>query len=369
MTRREGSIRRRPDGTYEARYVGADGRRHSVYAKTLREAQQRLRASLAGAEQGIAPIGLRLTVGAFLDDWLATSVRPRLRPATAASYESTVRLYIKPAIGGLPLAKLTPEDVSRMLAGLDGELSPTTRRYVYTVTRIALGRALKSGRVSRNVATLIDPPKASSRELVPPSLAEVGTFLASVRGDRLEPLYVTAIGLGLRQGELLGLRWPDVDLEGGSLTIRQQLSQRTGTLAVPKTERSRRTLRLGSEVTAALREQRRRQLEDRIRAGSSWHDEGFVFATPIGTPLDGANVTHRFQTALERAGLRRWRFHDLRHASATLRLERGEDLATVSRILGHASITTTANVYGHLTDAMLDQDAERMDGILRHARG
>lgn len=122
-------------------------------------------------------------------------------------------------------------------------------------------------------------------------------------------------------------------------------------------------------VTDALRQQRQIQREDRLRAGSRWHDNGFVFATTTGTALDGTNVTHRFQAALDRAGLRRWRFHDLRHASATLRVEQGEDLATVSRILGHASITTTANVYGHLTDAMLDRDAERMDGILRHARG
>jgi integrase len=141
-----------------------------------------------------------------------------------------------------------------------------------------------------------------------------------------------------------------------------------GKLAPPKTDRSRRTLRLGVEVRDALRDQQRRQRVERMRAGSRWTDAGHVFITTTGTSLDGPTVTHAFQAALERAGLRRQRFHDLRHACATLRLEQDEELAVVSRILGHASITTTANVYGHLTDAMQDRAAERMDSILARRR-
>jgi integrase len=175
---------------------------------------------------------------------------------------------------------------------------------------------------------------------------------------------MAAVGLGLRQGELLGLRWSDVNPDAGTVAIRHTRNAKTGELAEPKTERSRRTLRLGGELPAALRSHKARKGEERLAAGRRWRDGDYVFTTPSGQSLDAANVTHRFQAALAVAGLPRQRFHDLRHACATLRLEQGEELAIVSRILGHASITTTANVYGHLTDAMLGRSAERTDTIL-----
>ena len=230
--------------------------------------------------------------------------------------------------------------------------------------RIALGEALRSKRVVRNVALEVRAPRSSQPERTPLTLDQVGTFLRSVEGDRLEALYMTAIGLGLRQGELLALRWSDVNLDAGTLTVRHTRNSRTGTLAEPKTERSRRTLRLGAELAGALQEHRRRQLEERLAVGGRWHDGDYFFATPTGQSLDAANVSHRFHAALAAAGLPSQRFHDLRHACATLRLEQGEELAVVSRILGHASITTTVNVYGHLTDAMLGRAADRTDVIL-----
>jgi integrase len=294
------------------------------------------------------------------------TVSAHVRPRTAESYAATVRLYLSPNLGTIQLAKLEPEDVGRMAARLAarGDLSPTTIRYAYVVLRIALGEAFRSKRVVRNVALEVRAPRASQRERTPLTLAQVGTFLRSVAGDRLEALYMTAIGLGLRQGELLALRWGDVNVDAGTLTVRHPRNSRTGALAEPKTERSRRTLRLGAELANALREHRRRQIEERLAAGSRWHDEDYIFATPAGRSLDAANVTHRFHAALTAAGLRRQRFHELRHCCATLRLEQGEELAVVSRILGHASITTTANVDGHLTDAMLGRAADRTDVVL-----
>jgi integrase len=361
---REGTIRQRPDSRWEARYRGPDGRQRSLYAATRRGAQERLRAALTASEQGIRPIESRLTVGAFLEGWLASSVRLRCRSTTADNYTTIVRLYLQPAIGRIPLAKLEPEHVQAMLAKLSAgngargeQLSPTTVRYVYAVLRIALGRALKAGRVVRNVATLVDPPAKAKAELTPLSADQVATFLSHVAGDRLEALYVTAIGLGLRQGELLGLRWSDVDLEAGMLTIRHTLQRGTRTLAEPKTERARRTLQLPSEVTAALRAHRKRQLDGKASE--------YVFASSSGRPLDPRNVARRFAMAIAAAGLPAQRFHDLRHACATLLLEQGEDLAVVSKLLGHANLSTTADVYAHLTPAMGQRAAERMDGVLR----
>jgi integrase len=361
MTRRTtgGSVRHHATrDLWEARYVGADGRRHSVYARTEKGAQEKLRTALHNADAGIRPVGSQLTVGAFLDDWLTTSVRQRCRPRTAESYAETVRRYIAPAIGRIPVAKLEPEHVGRMLVDLSarGTLSPTTVRYAYAILRIALGRALKQGKVLRNVCTLLDPPTKARREPRPLSRAELPVFLAGIRGDRLEALYVAACGTGLRQGELLALRWQAVDLDRGELAVRHTLQRGTRSLAEPKTERARRMLRLPHQVTAALAEHRSRQTIVPLT--------GLVFTTEKGTALDSRNVTRYLQRHLERLGLPRQRFHDLRHAFATLMIESGEDLGVVSRILGHADFATTADIYAHLTPAMLDRAAERMDAIL-----
>jgi integrase len=338
-----------------------------VYGKSKAQCQQKLRAVLTAADNGVKPIASRGTVAQWLEEWLATSVRLRLRPRTVDSYQTTVARYIDPAIGRIPLAKLEPADVSKMLAGLTARgLSPTTAGYARTVLRTALARAVKTGRVARNVATLVDPPTKRRSNLTPLSVAEVGTFLESVSSDRLAALYTAAIGLGLRQGELLGLRWSDVDLDAGLLSVRHSLQRLNGTLTLvePKTAQSRRTVAMPATVARALREHRRRQLEERLAAGRRWRDTDHVFTSRTGTPLDGINVTHTFQRHLAAAGLPHQRFHDLRHACATLLLEAGEDLAVVSKLLGHSSLATTADVYAHLTRSMQRGAAARMDGIL-----
>jgi integrase len=342
---------------WEARYVGADGRRHSVYAKTERGAQEALRKALVDADHGIRPVSRQLTVAAALDDWLV-SQQHKLRPRTAASYADTTRLYILPAIGRIPLAKLQPEHIDRMLASLSegGSLSPTTVRYVYSVLRTGLGHALRQGKIVRNVATLVDPPAKAHREQQPLSVEQVRTFLAGVHGDGREALYLTALGTGLRQGELLALRWQDADLATGTLTVRNTLQRFTRQLAAPKTESSRRSLRLPQSVVVALAGHRERQAVVPLN--------GLIFTTLAGAPLDSANVTRSLQRTLRRLGLPRQRFHDLRHAFATLALEAGEDLHAVSRALGHTTIATTADVYAHVTPAMQERLAQRMDVIL-----
>jgi len=320
-----GNIRRRANGLWEARYR-QEGRQRSVYASSYTECQAKLRQALQQVEQGIRTAGSRLTVETYLQQWLVASVRPRLRPGTIASYEDTVRRYIAPVVGRIPLVKLSPEDVSRMLARLAARspaISTTTQRYAYAVLRIALGRAYKSGLVLRNVATMVDP---------------------------------------------LALRWQDLDLDAGTLNVRHTLARRTGQLAEPKTDRARRTLQLGSLGVSMLREQRRRQLEERLTAGPRWHDRDLVFTTRTGGPLDSRNVTQTLQGAVARLGYRRQRFHDLRHAYATLLLEDGVELAIISRSLGHADLSTTADVYSHLTPAMVARSASRMDVILSPRR-
>jgi integrase len=291
-----------------------------------------------------------------------------LRPRTVESYGYVVERHLKPSIGRTPLPRLSASDVSRMLAGLDSALSPTTRRYVYSVLRISLGRAMKLGLVARNVATLVDPPRKARRELQPLTAAQVGSFLESTTEDRLHGLYMTAVGLGLRQGEVLALRWEDIDIDRGLVHVRHTLRRGDRAIAEPKTERSRRTLLMPAAVNTALRSQRARQGRERLAAGNAWADLDHVFTTPTGRPLDGVNVTHEFQRALERAGLPRQRFHDLRHAHATLLIEGGVELAVVSRALGHADLGTTADVYGAWTRDMAGRVASGMDEVLRSTK-
>lgn len=184
--------------------------------------------------------------------------------------------------------------------------------------------------------------------------------------DRYLALYITALGTGLRQGELLGLRWEDVDLDAGRVRVRHTLANVGGTLTLlePKTERSRRNVMLPDSVTAALRAHRTRQRMERLVAGSRWVDSGHVFTSTIGTPLHAATVTRAFQAALARAGLPHSRFHDLRHAAATFLLARGMTLEDVKNLLGHSSITLTSNTYGHVLEQRQRQVAQAMDAVL-----
>jgi integrase len=336
-----------------------------VYGKTKREAQERLRTALTAADNGLRPVAQRVSVAAYLGEWLAGSVATWNRARTIDSYRQTVERYIVPSIGGIALVKLEPADVSRMTREVAARgVSATTTRYAVAVLRIALGRALKDGRVIRNVARLIDLPKPVRPELAPLSADEARTLVETVTDHRFGPLFTLAIASGMRQGELLALRWQNVDLGAGYIQVRHTLQEGTRQLAETKTERSKRTLPLSSAAAVALREQRRRQLAARLAAGRRWQDEDYVFTTAVGTPLDGRNVTHELQTALHRAGLPRQRFHDLRHAYATLMLEDGEDVAVVSRSLGHSNLSTTADTYAHITPAMQARSAARMDRIL-----
>jgi integrase len=325
-------------------------------------AARELREALRDRDLGIRPLDRRLRTGAFLEEWLEFHVKPKVRRSTYESYGAIVHRYLIPELGRIPLAQLGPEHVQKMLRGVPergerGTLSPTTVRYVYKVLRIALGRALKLGRVHRNICTLIDPPRAPRRERQPMSADEARVFLASVKGDRLEALYRLAIATGLRQGELLALRWEDVDLDAGILVVRHTLQRRTLELVEPKTANARRYAALDETTVALLRAHKASQRVVRLA-------DGLVFTTATGGPLDPRNVLRSFYGALAKAKLERQPFHQLRHACATMLLESGEELANVSKLLGHADLGTTADLYGHLTPTIARRASERMGAIL-----
>ena len=368
----EGSIYQRADG----RWVGSvtigyeDGKqkRKSFYGKTRKEVKEKLTTAVADQQRGL-PVAFdeRLTLGAFLDEWLEHSVKPSVRPSTYKSYSGLVRLHLKPVLGHHRLTKLEPQHVQRFMnRKLKSGLSPRTVDYCRAVLRRALNQALRWGHVPRNVATLVDPPRAKRPEIQPLTPDEAKALLDAVAGDRLEALYAVALAVGLRKGEALGLRWDDVDLEAGTLSVRKQLQRVDGKLQLVdlKTDRSRRTITLPSISVDALRRHRVRQLEERLVAGRRWSDSGLVFTTTIGTPIDARNLSRWFHEHRERAGIRRVRFHDLRHTCATLLLVQGVHPRVVMDILGHSQISLTLDTYSHVIPSLQAEAAEKMDALL-----
>jgi integrase len=368
MTRRAretGSIYQRSDGRWAAA-IRHDGRRISLYGSTRKE----VTGKLAEAGRSIAETGAvrsdRLTVDAYLDQWLE-AVKPSLRPRTLGSYRDVLRLHVRPVLGRHVLARLTAADVQNVIsAQLAAGRSARSVQYVHALIRAALGKAERWGLVARNVARLVDAPRVRRSEVRPLTPDQSAALLASVSGTQDETLYLAALGLGLRQGELLGLRWADVDLDAGTVAVRHTLQRIDGApvLADPKTDKSRRTVTAPGPVVVALREHRRRQIADRLAAGPEWSDGDFVFTRDLGEPLDGSTVLHRFQRQLAAVGLPRVSFHSLRHACASYLLAAGVPMKVVQEVLGHSQLSTTADVYSHVAPELQREAAARLGAIL-----
>ena len=346
----------------------ASGRRVYRYARTRAEAAAKLASALKSVQESNPLPPERETVATYLASWLDVSARPTVRPMTYISYEAIVRRHLVPELGRIRLSRLGPGDVQAMMnRKLAQGLSARRVDYLRAVLRRALNDAMRFGLVSRNVAALVRPPRRPRYEVSPLGPDEVRHLLSEVRVDRLGALYVVALTLGLRQGEILGLRWADVDLVSGRLQVRHALQRFDGEyhLVEPKSARSRRTLVLPVVATASLERHRRQPQEERARAGEMWQEHGLVFASPIGRPLDSSSVTGALQRHLVRAGLRRQRFHALRHACASLLLSRGVSPRVVMEMLGHSQISLTMDTYSHVLPSLLSDAADQMDNLLR----
>lgn len=367
----EGSLYKRSDGRWAAAislgYVGGKPKRKTVYGDTRSEVQRQLTAILRDQQRGIPIVVERQTVAEFLERWLADVVKPSVRPRTHTSYSQLVRLHLKPSLGRVSLAKLTPQHVQQFMnEKLAAGLSARTVQYLRAVLRRALSQALRWNLVARNVATLVDAPKTKRNAVRVMSPDEVTLFLDAAKGQRFEPLLLVAISTGMRQGELLGLRWEDVDLPAAVIHVRHSVQRLDGKLTLTdlKTDRSRRTLRLPQIAARALQTQRARQSEERLAAGGRWHDLGFVFATSIGTPLDARNLTRHFARVLTRAGLPRLKFHSLRHSCASLLLSQHVPARAVMELLGHSEIRLTMDTYTHVMPQLMTEAANAMDDAL-----
>ncbi len=368
----EGSIHKRRDNRWAATihlgYENGKRKRRTYYSSTGHGAVKKLAAAQRALDGGLPLPSETATVSAFLRGWVDGSVRPKLRPRTFQSYQMIVERHLVPALGRTRLTRLTPDALETyMNRKLEDGLTPLTIRNHLAVLRSALSQALNRGLVQRNVASLVTPPRDRKQEVQPLSPEEARAFLDAVKGNRLEALYGLALGLGLRQGEALGLTWDDIDLESGTLSVRHTLQRydRAYHLDEPKTSRSRRTIALPRPLVKALRGHRTRQVEERLRAGQGWEGDrwSLIFTTMAGKPLSSAVVTHGFQETLAAAGLPRQKFHDLRHAAASFMLVQGVALRVVMEVLGHSDIAVTANTYSHVMPD-LQRDATESVGEL-----
>lgn len=354
----EGSIRshKRADGRWEARYSAqVDGvwKRTSIFGRTREEVGKKLRAALDARDAGASPAGNgKLTLASFLEDWMA-GVEPTLKPRTAMAYRQLIRDHLAPALGGTTLPKLRPEQLQRMYAAmLESGRSPKTISNVAGVLHAALQQAVRWRLVSTNVASLVRPPRRSRPELQVLSADQVRHLLeaADASQDELRAMWALALGTGMRQGEILGLRWSDVDIDRGLLAVHHSLVHLKGRdiLSEPKTASSRRVIHVAPQLVARLVSHRR------SRGGIG---NAFVFRRDDGRPLSAAIVLKAWHRALRRAGLPQLRFHDARHSVATILMDRMRNARLVADVLGHANVSTTLAMYTHTTATQHEQAA------------
>jgi integrase len=341
---------------------GPDGKRiyrwHSGYA-TKRDAQQ-ARAELLGAvdRNSYVPPD-KTTVADYLRQQWLPAVQSRVRPGTWEEYRRKAETHLIPAIGQIPLQQLTTAMLNTLYQQLlDRGTGARTVQYVHATIRKALNDAVRWGLLVRNPALYAAAPTPRRTELLTWTAEELRHFLESVHGDRLYAAWRLAALTGMRRGEVLGLRWADLDLDAGWLSVRQTLVvvDNHPQLSQPKTARGRRRLALDPDTIAALRAHHTAQAAERLAAGPAWPNSDLVFTRQDGAPLHPEYMRRRFDRRIARAGLPRIRFHDLRHTHATLALHAGVHPKVISERLGHATVAMTLDVYSHAIPA-LQQDA------------
>jgi integrase len=358
----EGSIRKRADGKWEAR-VRLAGKQRSVYGKTRAEVQRKLKTLIADADKGVLPPSEKLTLAEHVERWLQDVVKHSVRPRTYRGYGELMRRYALPTLGDVRLTQLQPPHVQQLYGELlERGLSVMTVHHVHTVLHQALQQAVKWNLAPRNVTDLVEPPRPQRKEVIALTSEQVRTLLGTSSGTRTDVILRTAVSTGMRQSELMGLRWSDVDLESGTIYVSRQYG-RDGDYTEPKTSKSRRRIDLPETTSAILRAHRTAQLQERL-AATEWEDNDLVFCTRNGRPLIHRNVLRDFALQLRKADLPHVPFHALRHTHASLLLQQGVHPKVVQERLGHSTIAQTLDTYSHLTPSMGREAADKLGALL-----
>ncbi len=357
---------------YRGSYFAPDGKRRYVSAKRKGDTEKALRQAMADADRGLVFDAGTLTVGEYLDCWLSDCLQPlvssgKMEHSTFVRYAGIVNKHLSPELGRKKLRDLSRAEVRSLYSAKGKELSPRSVDYIHVTLQKVLGQAVRDDLINRNVATGERPRNSRNREEIKAlSTEQVRALLAVARDTRNEALYIAAVHTGLRQGELLGLKWTDVDLTGCRLSVRRALkvTDRGLDFGPPKNKAARRSLPLSKTAVAALRAHRTRQNEERLRLGDLWQDHDLVFPNRVGKPLDHNNLYYReYKVLLQRAGLEYegFTFHSLRHTFATELFNQRKRPKIIQSLLGHSSITQTMDTYSHLLDDVDDDEIGGLD--------
>ena len=377
-----GSIRQRKNGTWEARYTigrnSGTGKQiqKSVYGKTQKEVRQKLTQATATLDEGTYTDTSRLTIGAWLDIWLADYVSNNaVKPETIRSYSDQCRRYIKPSLGAVKLSALTPHAVQKFYNGLQKKedskngLSPKSIKGVHGVLHQALKQAVKLGYIKFNPTDACILPRVEKKEIKPLDEQGIAAFLDAIKGHQYETIYTVTLFTGLRQGEALGLCWDCVDFVKGTILVGRQLQKGKERGAVhklvPVKNDKSRLITPAPFVMSLLRRHKKESDKMKLKAGPAWIDSTFVFTNELGEHLKTVTVYKNFKRVVETIGLGNTRYHDLRHTYAVASIQAGDDVKTVQENMGHHTAAFTLDVYGHVTDKMKKDSAKRMEAFIK----
>jgi len=345
---------------------------------TKKDAEKRLSELLSQLDTGGFVRPSKLTLGEFLEQWLRDYVWPNLAPTTSEIYEFIINHHLVPALGNLPLTQLKPEVIQRYISEklergrCDGKggLSPKTVRHHYVTLHDALSAAVKWGLLARNPADAISPPRVQCHEMQTWNEDEVTLFLKAAKGTPYYCLFYIALYTGMRRSELLPLRWQDIDLILGQISVSRSLHRPIGSsepvFREPKTASGRRTIALSPSAIMVLKEHQEKQKLECIMLGKSLTDDNLVFSCVDGKSLSPDNVTHAWFKLVRRTGLKPIRLHDARHTHASLMLKQGIHPKIVQERLGHSSIQITLDTYSHIAPGLQKAAAERFDELVNH---
>jgi integrase len=363
----KGNVRQRGKHSWQIQVYTGHGRRHF---ETIRgnkgDAQRRLRELLTLVDQAIYAPPVKITVANLFNEWLLGYVKTKCSVRTEESYRSTVEHHLSPNLGRMQLKDLQPPIIQAYYSRACEKLSSKSVLYHHRILKQCLKYAVRQGYLGRNPCDLVDAPKARQKPMRTLTPDEVKTLLYAASGNQFYPVIYTAISTGLRQAELLGLRWRDIDFASQSISVCQTLYKRCGISEFhePKTGHSKRCVNMTAKLIDYLTEYKAERESLWLHQGRLLKPDALVFSDREGKPIDPGVLSHNFARILKQAGIENARFHDLRHTFASLMLLRGAKPKVISEALGHASVGFTMEVYAHIIAGMQSEAMALLDGVL-----
>ncbi len=362
----EGSIYKLPSGSWRAQ-IYINGQRLGKTRKSKIEAQKWLRETLGKIDQGYTADGSNTLLEVFLNEWL-TSKSNAIKKTTWNLYECVIRNHINPHFGKIKLSDLSPQKIQSLYNNKARYgIGDRTICVIHTILNSSLNKAVKLGAIHTNPVQATTPPVYETPEMQAYSEHEITQLLLAVKETSIEALVHMAITIGLRQSEILALKWSDIDWARNTLSVQRQLKRKFENqdyFSSLKTKSGKRTITLGINMTDKLREHHRRQSRIKSETGDRWIENDLIFPSQSGTPMNQRNLLRKFKMIIQESGLREIRFHDLRHTAASLMLNHGITPMIVANRLGHSKVSVTLDTYGHLLPGMQQEMADYIDGLV-----